>query len=139
ERLRRSLSMWQGFTIALREGLESFLIVALILAYLKRTGRKQLARAVVAGIVASVFVCVGAGWLLGRASNQPLWEGLLAVASALLVGSLLVYMIRSARRLRTDMERRLARAASATMWGGAGGVFLFTVLMITREGMEATL
>src|SRR5262249_32921239 len=39
----------------------------------------------------------------------------------------------------TDMERRLARAASATLWGGAGGGFLFTVLMITREGMEATL
>jgi len=31
--------MWQGFTIALREGIEAFLIVALTLAYLKRTGR----------------------------------------------------------------------------------------------------
>ena len=31
--------MWQGFTIALREGIESFLIVALTLSYLKRTGR----------------------------------------------------------------------------------------------------
>src|SRR5260370_42285571 len=31
-------AMWQGFTIALREGIEMFLIVALILAYLRRTG-----------------------------------------------------------------------------------------------------
>ena len=40
--------MWQGFTIALREGIEAFLIIALILSYLKRTGRAALARAVYA-------------------------------------------------------------------------------------------
>ena len=33
--------MWQGFTIALREGIEAFLIVALTLSYLKRTGRAR--------------------------------------------------------------------------------------------------
>ena len=42
--------MWQGFTIALREGIEAFLIVALTLSYLARTGRKGLSRAVYAGI-----------------------------------------------------------------------------------------
>ena len=36
--------MWQGFTIALREGIESFLIVALTLSYLTRTGRPRLSR-----------------------------------------------------------------------------------------------
>ena len=33
--------MWQGFTIALREGIEAFLIVALTLSYLQRTGRAE--------------------------------------------------------------------------------------------------
>ncbi len=33
--------MWQGFTIALREGIEAFLIVALTLSYLARTGRHR--------------------------------------------------------------------------------------------------
>ena len=42
--------MWQGFTIALREGIEAFLIIALTLSYLKRTGRERLARAVYAAI-----------------------------------------------------------------------------------------
>jgi high-affinity iron transporter len=47
--------MWQGFTIALREGIEAFLIVALTLSYLRRTGRPALARAVYAGIGVSLF------------------------------------------------------------------------------------
>jgi high-affinity iron transporter len=130
--------MWQGFTIALREGVESFLIIALIFAYLRKTGRKGLAKAVVAGIVASLFVCAAAGWALGKAANQSLWEGILAAVAVLLVGSFLVYMLRIAKTLKTDMERKLDRAIAATA-GGAGGVFLFTVFMITREGMEATL
>jgi high-affinity iron transporter len=55
--------MWQGFTIALREGIEAFLIVALTLSYLRRTGRPELARAVYAAVGISVVTCAGAGWL----------------------------------------------------------------------------
>ena len=46
--------MWQGFTIALREGIEAFLIVALTLSYLTRTGRRSLAKAVYAALGVSV-------------------------------------------------------------------------------------
>ncbi|MGH9366732.1 MAG: FTR1 family protein [Thermoanaerobaculia bacterium] len=132
--------MWQGFTIALREGIEAFLIVALSLAYLRRTGREPLARAVYAAIAASLATCAGAGLLFSRAANQPLWEGILALAAAALVGSFLVYMKRVAARLKTDIENRIeleARAASRrrAWWG----VFGFTLLMITREGMETAL
>jgi high-affinity iron transporter len=131
--------MWQGFTIALREGIESFLIVALTLAYLKRTARATLARAVALGIGASLAVCAVAAFLLSKASNQPLWEGILAGVSALLVGSFLVYMLRTAGTFKAAMERRLEAATGGAGSVGFWGVFLFTVLMITREGMETTL
>ena len=64
--------MWQGFTIALREGIEAFLIVALILSYLKRTGRTSLARAVYAGTAVSVVTCFGAGLLFSKTTNQSM-------------------------------------------------------------------
>ncbi len=132
--------MWQGFTIALREGIEAFLIVALTLSYLARTGRRGLSRAVYAAIAASVVTCSLAGWLFSKAVNQPLWEGILALAAAALVGSLLVYMKRVASRMKSDIESRLeASAGAADATRAFWGVFAFTLLMITREGMETAL
>ena len=66
--------MWQGFTIALREGIEMFLIIALILSYLKRTGRAGLARAVYAGTAVSLATCYVAFLFFQRAANRSLWE-----------------------------------------------------------------
>jgi high-affinity iron transporter len=132
--------MWQGFTIALREGIEAFLIVALTLSYLNRTRRPALARAVYAALVVSVATCAAAGLLFSKAANQPLWEGILALAAAALVGSLLVYMKRVSARLKSDIESHLEASARATSASRAfWGVFLFVLLMITREGMETAL
>ena len=132
--------MWQGFTIALREGIEMFLILALILSYLKRTGRSSLARAVYAGCAVSVVTCFAAFLLFRRASNQSLWEGILAICAAVLVASLLLYMKRVASHLKADIEAHVetsahVESASRAFWG----VFGFTLLMITREGMETAL
>jgi len=133
--------MWQGFTIALREGIEAFLIVALTLSYLRRTGRGSLARAVYAAVAVSVVTCAGAGFLFSKAANQPLWEGTLALVAAALVGSLLVYMKRVSSRLKSDIESRIENRVQAggTSAGAFWGVFVFALLMITREGMETAL
>ena len=131
--------MIQAFVITLREGLEAFLIVAISLAYLKKTGRGALLPAVHWGIVLSVGVSVAAGFLLAQASNQALWEGLLAFVAAILVASMTVHMWRAGKRMKKDIEGRLE--ASSLKLGRAAffGVFLFTLLMITREGMETAL
>ena len=132
--------MWQGFTIALREGIEAFLIVAMILSYLKRTRRPNLARAVYWGTGVSVLTCFAAGLLFAKAANKSLWEGILALTAAVLVGSLLVYMKRVSSRLKSDLEARLAaRADAGSREHAFWGVFAFTLLMITREGMETAL
>ncbi|MGH9868090.1 MAG: FTR1 family iron permease [Candidatus Polarisedimenticolia bacterium] len=127
------------FVITLREGLEAFLIVAISLAWLRREGRHDLVPAVHWGIGWSVVLSVGAGLLLQRAANQALWEGVLAIVAALLVGTLTVHMWRAARRMKAEIEGRLR--ASALKAGGAAfaGVMLFTVIMVTREGMETAL
>jgi high-affinity iron transporter len=131
--------MLQAFVITLREGLEAFLIVAISLAYLRRQGRGELVGAVRWGIAASIVLSIAAGLALQEAANQALWEGVLAVAAAVLVATLIVHMWRAARRLRRDIEARLAVSAAKTGAAAFAGVFLFTLLMITREGMETAL
>lgn len=131
--------MIQAFVITLREGLEAFLIVAISLAYLKKTGRRALLPAVHWGIVLSVVLSIAAGLLLAQANNQALWEGVLAIVAAFLVASLTMHMWRAGKRMKREIEGRLE--ASSIKVGRAAflGVFGFTLLMITREGMETAL
>ena len=131
--------MWSAFVITLREGLEAFLIVAISLAYLRKTGRQQLVPAVHWGIGVSILLSIGAAYLFQQASNQALWEGVLALSAAVLVGTLIVHMWRHAKRLKGEIEARLESSAVRTGVNAFAGVFLFTLLMITREGMETAL
>jgi high-affinity iron transporter len=131
--------MLQAFVITLREGLEAFLIIAISLAYLRKSGRHQLIPAVHWGIGLSVFLSIAAGVLFQRASNQALWEGVLALVAAVLVASLIVHMWRHARRMKRDIEQHLEQSALKTGAKAFAGVFLFTLLMITREGMETAM
>jgi high-affinity iron transporter len=131
--------MLQAFVITLREGLEAFLIVAISLAYLKKTGRARLVPAVHWGIVTSVVLSIAAGVLLARASNQALWEGVLAMVAAVLVTTLTVHMWRAGRRMKREIEGKLEASSARTGSGAFLGVFAFTLLMITREGMETAL
>jgi high-affinity iron transporter len=131
--------MFQAFVITLREGLEAFLIVAISLAYLRKTGRHQLVPAVHWGIGLSIVISMVAAWLFSKASNQALWEGILALVAAVLVATLIVHMWRHAKRMKREIEARLESSAAQLGMKAFLGVFLFTVLMITREGMETAL
>jgi high-affinity iron transporter len=131
--------MIQAFVITLREGLEAFLIVAISLAYLKKTGRQALLPAVHWGIVLSVVLSVIAGILLAQANNQALWEGVLAIVAALLVASLTMHMWRAGKRMKKEIEGRLEASSIKIGRSAFLGVFGFTLLMITREGMETAL
>lgn len=131
--------MLQAFVITLREGLEAFLIIAISLAYLRKSGRRELIPAVHWGIGISVVLSIAAAYLFQQASNQALWEGVLAIVAAVSVASLTVHMWRTAKKIKSEIEGHL-RAESAKSGKAAwAGVFLFTLLMITREGMETAL
>ncbi|MCM3879380.1 MAG: FTR1 family protein [Vicinamibacterales bacterium] len=131
--------MLQAFVITLREGLEAFLIVAISLAYLRKSRRSDLVPAVHWGIGVSVLLSIGAAMLFYRAANQALWEGILALGAAVSVASLTFHMWRTSKRIKTDIEGHLHTSTMKTGAAAFAGVFLFTLLMITREGMETAL
>jgi high-affinity iron transporter len=155
ERARRAKSqcysaaakMLQALLVTFREGIESFLIVGVVIAYLKKSGRPGLVRGVKIGLGISLVSCTAGAWLWLQVPNQPLYEGIAALSAAVVVGLLLVQMLRSGRHMRAEIEARVERIASA----GAGaeetgappsaraiaGVALVTALLVTREGLEA--
>lgn len=132
--------MLAAFVIVLREGFEAFLIVAIIMAYIRKAGRRQLTGAVYAGIGAAVFASGGMGWLLMRGANRPLWEGVLGLVAIPFIIGLVVHMWRVGPQLKQRMEETLrARTAERSSVGAYLGVFAFTLLMVSREGMETAM
>ncbi len=133
--------MGQAFIIVLREGLEAFLIVAITMAYLRKTAQSHLVQAVTWGILASVAVSglLGYGLWVTQGVNQPLWEGILGLVSGILIITLVIHMWRVAPRLKREMEEHLRKVTQKSTGTSAIGVFLFTLLMISREGMETAL
>jgi len=131
--------MLRAFVITLREGLEAFLIIAISLAYLKKSQQHRLIGAVHWGIGIALLLSIGAAYLFSQAANQALWEGVLALVAAVLVTSLIVHMWRHAKRIKSEIEGHLAASVGRTGAAAFLGVFMFTLLMITREGMETAL
>lgn len=131
--------MISALIIVFREGFEAFLTVAIIFAFLRKTNRDWLRPAVYWGIVVSIVASFGLGWLL-RSVNQPMWEGVLGLVAAVLVATFVIYMWRTAATLRREVETKLDAYSSRTSrLLAVAGVFGFTVLMVTREGMETAL
>ena len=132
--------MFQAFVIVLREGFEAFLIVSIIVSYLQRINRRTLLPPAYWGIGASLVISVSLGYGLSQRGMDPLWEGLLGLVAVVLVATLVIQMWRHARFLKRETEAKLAAYATApsSAWAIVG-IFLFTTLMISREGVETAL
>ncbi len=131
--------MLETLVITFREGLEAFLIVAIMLAYLTNTGRTQLIKPVYIGIAVAILISATTGWHVAELANDPVWEGILAMIAGAMVASFTVYIMKTAKNIRGKIGEQLEKSAQKDGMGAMVGVFIFTVLMISREGMETAL
>jgi len=136
--------MFESLIVTLREGVEAALMVGIIVAFLRKEGSERYLGAVWAGIAtATAASLLGAFFLYRAAVNEEVFEGLLYIASAVLVGTLLIWMWRHSHALSGQVKGSLGRILAREAEGGAKavllGLFLFTFLMIFREGIETIL
>lgn len=132
--------MLSALLIALREGVEAALVVGIVLVYLDRTGRRELARYVWAGMAAAVALSFAAAIMLARWQiSEDGFEGVLMLAAAALVVSMIVWMNRVARHLRKDIEQRIERYAQRSDRVAGWGIGFFVFLLVVREGAELIL
>ncbi len=135
--------MLQALLVTFREGIESFLIVGVLIAYLKKSQRPWLVSGVKLGLAISLVTCTAGAWLWLQVPNQPLYEGIAALTAAVVVGLLLVQMLRAGRHMRAEIEARVDRVTGPAEPGARPsaraivGVALVTALLVTREGLEA--
>jgi high-affinity iron transporter len=129
--------MIEAFIITLREGVEAALIVGITLAYLQKIGQEKLRRAVYGGLATAFVGSILAAVVIARVHlNEDVFEGWVLLASAAFVISMVVFMMRTGRKLKSQIEGRLGELVGKS---SQFGVFLFVFLMVFREGVETVL
>jgi high-affinity iron transporter len=133
--------MFEALIVTLREGVEAALVVGIIVAFLRREGYERNLGAVWGGIAAATAASLLGAFVLYRlAVNEEVFEGLLYLGSAVIVGSMMVWMWRHSHELSGDMKGSLSRILTRERAGSVRlGLFLFTFLMVFREGVETVL
>lgn len=130
--------MFSMLMVTFREGLEALLIVSITLTYLRATRREPLVAAVRWGLAVALAMCVLLGLFLAKTGGMsPLWEGVLALIAAGCVVSCTLHMLRHGKRMAAEIRGALDSASARTGNGAAIAVFLFVLLMVGREGVEA--
>jgi FTR1 family protein len=127
----------EAFIVTLREGVEAALIIGITLAYLNKVQRPDLRRSVFFGLGAAFIASIGVAIALSRLQlNEDIFEGWVMLAAAFFVITMIIFMMRTGKKMKGQIEGKLGTLASR---GSQIGVFLFVFLMILREGAETVL
>ena len=129
--------MLEAFVITLREGVEAALIVGITVAYLAKIQRPELRKSVYAALGAACLASVGVAIIIARTHfNQDIFEGWVMLAAAFFVVTMIIFMMRTGRKLKGEIEGKVGLFAQEGSWFG---LFAFVFLMVLREGVETVL
>ena len=131
-----------GFVTGLREGVEAALLVAIVCAYLARTGNARHFSRVWLGTAAAVAVSAVAGVAIFLAVGslaepfEQLFEGTLMLVAAGVVSWMLFWMRRQASGMSGSLHGAVDHALTD---GTAWGLALLAFTAVIREGLETAL
>ena len=129
--------MLEAFIITLREGVEAALIVGITLVYLAKIGRNDLRKAVYAALGGAFLGSIAVAVVISRTHwNEDVFEGWIMLAAAFFVVTMVVFMMRTGRKLKGEIEGKVEALAGKNAWFG---LFIFVFLMVLREGAETVL
>ena len=127
-----------GLIIGFREGLEAFLIVAIIIRFLKKTNRNDSIKYVWIGTSLGVLLSLLIGailYLIFRSISDidnvaKLWESGASLFALVLVTTFIIWMIKSESNITREIEGKVEKTISNI------GIVILTFAMIAREGVE---
>lgn len=131
----------QSLIITLREGIEAALVVGIILTYLGKTKRDYLKRNVYWGVGVSVVLSILAAVVFQLINFDPeneVLEGTMFLIAGIFVLSLIIWMNKTSKNIGKEINERLDGIVEKSK-GQALGIFLFTVFMVFREGVETVI
>jgi len=135
-------ALTSGLLTGLREGVEAALIVAIVLAYLAKTGNRRHFGKIAVGVGGAIAVSLALGAALFVTIGglpepyDQLFEGGAMLLAASVVTWMLFWMRRQAASVKGELQQAIDRVLTeGTVWGLA--VLAFTAVI--REGIETSL
>lgn len=135
--------MLPSFLITFREGLEAFLLVGILLAFLRKLDAIHHAKWIYSGVVAGMIVSVAVAFLfqvvLDQFTNER-YQGYLMIGILLFATTVLTYMAlwmqKQARAQTESVKKKLEDYVSG---GNLFGMVVLAFVAVLREGMETVL
>nr|WP_314841325.1 iron uptake transporter permease EfeU [uncultured Microbacterium sp.] len=134
--------MLATFLIGLREGLEAALVVGILVAYLRRLGRRDALPRLWAGVGLAIVLALTIGAVLTFGAYeltfvaQELIGGLLSLLAVAMVTWMIFWMQKAGRTMKATLESGLDRALTQ---GGVWALIAIGFVSVAREGIETTL
>jgi len=142
EAVQPGSSLIASFLIALREGIEAVLIVAIIVSYLRKVHAERLYRPVYLGTLLGVLGSIAAGGLFllleveFEGTGEQVFEGSTMLLAAALLTTMIVWMSRNSSEYSEGLKSRVEQALSTRQVYGLAGLAFVSIL---REGIETVL
>ena len=131
-----------GLLTGLREGVEAALILAIICAYLAKTGNRRYFPTVFAGAGLAVALSAILGIILFATVGsfeepyEQLFEGLTMILAAAVVTWMLFWMRRQAASVKGELQGAVDRALDS---GSVTAFAILAFIAVIREGIETSL
>lgn len=130
-----------GLIMGFREGLEAFLLIAIVLKYIAQTNRQHLQSKIKQGIVVGLSMSLLLGFLLNGLSDYlggvstltKLWESVASLVALTLVSVFIVWMIKHGSDMAHHIKGEVDNSVSAN------GLFWIALIIIAREGTEVAI
>lgn len=135
-------SLLNAFLISFREGIEAVLVVMTVLVVLRKRGEEKMRKVTIAAVIAAIVACSATAYALGSIAlvNNPELEVALYGMAALAVLTMVIWMMRTGKSFKKEIETKVASYSSgnSSKWA-AIGLFSFVFFMVAREGFELAL
>jgi len=137
-----SIDFLPGFVMGIREGLEAFLIIAIMLEYLNKTNRNKdkvfVFQGLGFGLLASLvfgLILFGISSLIGNGNTNiaKLWEFGASFAALVLITTFIYFMLKNKNNIVNDIKGKISVSLSKK------AIILLATIMVAREGAEIVL
>ncbi|GAI34507.1 unnamed protein product, partial [marine sediment metagenome] len=134
--------MLVSFFIAFREGLETFLIIGIIISYLFKIEERRYIKYVIYGVALAITLSIGIAYifelLLGGFEGriEEIFEGSVMLLAVVVLTYMIFWMNRQAKSIRSDIEVSVDKSINK---GRVFTLLFLGFIVVFREGAETVL